>query len=177
MTVLAAACGDGNEPFLTPTPAGIPSVEIANPYDTPTDPLTKRREGVFPVNLVLPMTDVSVWTTVRSAGDRESDELSFIVEGFVEAREGFFLDYVVTIADEQGNVYVAQPAFALGLLAPGDLRKFELTAELPSGATVKEITFASSDGDVSRRLVYHVDLALARVPSSQLLPERWEQAQ
>jgi len=172
---MLAGCDEGSQAFPTPT---IQSLEIPNPYDTPADQLTRRREGVFPVNLVLPKTDVSVWTTVRREGDPETDdELKFIVEGFVEAREGFFLDYQVTIGDDRGNTYDAEPGFSLGLLAPGDMRKFEVSAELPRDVTVRQIHFQSNDGDVSRNLIYHVDLTLARVPSSPLLPQRWEQAE
>jgi hypothetical protein len=170
-----AACGGDSDPFPTVTPEVTFPVEFAV---TPFDPLEKRREGVFPVNLVLPLTDVSVWTTVRREGDPEQDdELTFVVEGYVEARESFFHDYRVTISDNAGNSYAAQPSFALGLLAPGDLRKFELSVDMPKDVRVTEIHFESADGESSRDLIYHIDLQLARIPTTPLLPERWQDAE
>jgi hypothetical protein len=169
------SCGGGSEVFLTPT---VPPLGVPNPYDTPSDPYSKRREGLFPVQLLLPKTEVSVWTSVRREGDPEvDDELTFVVEGFVEAREGFFLDYDVILADDRENTYPTTPDFRLGLLAPGDSRKFEVAAQLPRDVRVTRIEFKSADGDVSRNLTYHIDLALARVPTLPLLPPGWDAAQ
>jgi hypothetical protein len=167
-------CGGGNEVFPTPT---IVSLGLPSPYDTPSDPFSKRREGVFPVQLLLPKTDVSVWTSVRREGDPEvDDKLTFIVEGFVEAREGFFLDYDVILADDRENTYPTTPDFRLGLLAAGETRKFEVAGQLPRDVRVTRIEFKSADGDVSRNLTYHIDLALSRVPTLPLLPPGWDAA-
>jgi hypothetical protein len=174
--IVLAGCGEGNVAFPTP-PVATTTFEIPDPFDKLADPADKRRDGVFPVKLELPRTDVAVWTSVRREGDPDVDEeLTFVVEGFVHAGEGFFLDYDVILGDDQGNMYQTQPEFKLGLLAPDEKRKFAVAANLPRDARVTSIEFRSPDGDVSRRLIYHIDLALARVPSMPLLPPGWEEA-
>jgi hypothetical protein len=151
--VVAVACDAGNEAF--PTPVVEPSFVIPT-FDNSGEPFEKLRQGVFPVNLVLPQTDVSVWTSVRREGEPATDnELKFVVEGFVDAREEF-LDYIVTVSHDAGNTYPTEPAFSLGLLSPGDMRRFELNADLPRDVRVTSISFKSGDGEcLARSRVSH----------------------
>jgi hypothetical protein len=176
LLAILPGCGGDSASFPTVTPETTIAIPVE--FGTPTGEEFQRRQSVFPVGLLLPKTDVQVWTTVRREGDPATDdEVTFIVEGFAEAREGFFMDYVVTLTDEQDNVYETEPRLDLGLLAPGDRRKFELRAPLPPDARIKLITLNSGDGDKSRNVTYHVDLQVARIPTVPLLPAGYENAE
>ena len=172
-----AGCRQGSEAFPTQTATPPPyTIDIPDPFGT-QEPYAKRRDAVFPVNLLVPISDGSIWTTVRREGDPKTDaKLDFIVEGYVEAREDFAFDYDVDIVDAQDNIYPTSPGLTLGNLATGDKRKFEVRAQLPSGATITQLVFKREDRRIEGQVGYHVDLAIERLPTTRVMPPGYEDA-
>jgi hypothetical protein len=188
---LAVGCGseedplrDHDGPTATSTMAAggsivipTPIIEIINPRATQA-PFAERRDGSFPVNLRPPAADVDVWTTIRRAGDAEADaELMVITEGFVEPAIGFVFEYEIIYADADGNTYDTEPDLQFGLMEAGERRRFGVAAMMPTGSRLTEIRLTALDGNISRRLVYHVSLRVANIPRTALLPSGYDTAQ
>jgi hypothetical protein len=182
---IANGCTDrSGEEYPTPTVsvAGVgsdiptPVVEFVNPSAT-QPPYPERRGDSFPVNLRPQGSPVSVWTTVRSAGDPAFDsELQLIIEGYIETTSGYVFKYEVDVVDADGNIYEAEPRLDLGLLAANDPLKFGVSAQLPTTAKVTEIRLLPIEGDRSERVTYHLALPMANIPRTSLLPQGYEEA-
>jgi len=176
------ACDSGSEhrdslDSATSTPPTTPSIRIDSPFGTQV-PWENRREGVFPVQLLIPGDEVSIWTAVRRVGEPLVDDtLTFLVEGFVEAREGYVFNYSVVIGTADGSEQEAEPKVSIGFMDTGAKRRFETSVQLPKDARVTTIHWIPADGQVSKEFIYHIDLELATIPFVQDLPGRYDEAQ
>jgi hypothetical protein len=182
---VTAGCGAGSsssqgaDSASTPVPPEIPTplLEFENPLAT-KPPFENRRDGAFPVKLLPPNAPVSVWTTVRLAGDAgEHEEVLVITEGFVEAEEGYVFDYDITYMDAEGNEYETPQNLEFGLLAAGERRKFGVAAYMPSASKLVELRITPTHGDIAGQVTYVLKLPVANIPRSALLPEGYEEAQ
>jgi hypothetical protein len=154
-----------------------PIIELINPRDTPA-PFSERRDGSFPVNLRPPAADVDVWTTIRRAGDAEADaEQMVITEGFVEPAVGFVFEYEIIYADANGNTYDTEPDLRFGLLEAGKRRKFAVAAMMPTDSRLTEIRLTALDGNIARRIIYHVNLPVANIPRTPFFPSGYDLAE
>lgn len=179
--VVIAGCATGRSdttatqaPTPTPTPLGF---GIPTPFGS-DEPYEKRPESVFPVHFIVPDGDAGIWTTVRRVGDPSRDAtLTLVVEGYVEAPNGFNFDYGVSITDDKGVVYRLSPRIGLGALAAGAKRKFEAKAQLPAGARISAMDWMPTDGHISGEILYHLDIAVAAIWEYQFLPSGYEEAQ
>jgi hypothetical protein len=173
---LASACGDA-EVVLPAIPTPPEGYTITDPYAT-REPFGKNRSNVFPVRLdVPPGQGVEVAVSIRRSGDPATqDKVTLVVEGFVDAERGHFFDYTLRIKDSEGGVYDATPAVSLGLLNAGTKRKYAVRADIPSDVRIEELIWVPADGDISRQVTYHIDLAMATIPEFPDHPNGYEEA-